>query len=313
MYFLPNEFTLSVQKFKSYWKKVLSLSSEKDIFFNASAITFNLFICAIPFTLILISIIGYILSYDEAFNEIIRYGSELIPVFTFEATETDVIKGAETIENILRPLVGARTVFGITGLIILMFFTQGLLHSFKHVLFDVFDIDTKTHPVLDIIYNFLGFGVLGSVFLFFSLTISLISLFDLSVIKIPYTDIVIRLPWVYEVLDFLLPIIFTFFLIFVIFRFVSERKISVRTAMIEAAIYTMLFELAKFFVSFYLSYAFSTYRYFYQGYAIFVIIGIWAFYTSLLFVLTVILTRAARETYFPDKSSIESNPYAALD
>ena len=169
MYFLPNEFTLSVQKFKSYWKKVLSLSSEKDIFFNASAITFNLFICAIPFTLILISIIGYILSYDEAFNEIIRYGSELIPVFTFEATETDVIKGAETIENILRPLVGARTVFGITGLIILMFFTQGLLHSFKHVLFDVFDIDTKTHPVLDIIYNFLGFGVLGSVFLFSSL------------------------------------------------------------------------------------------------------------------------------------------------
>ncbi len=302
-----------MQQIKDYWKRTLNLLGEKDIFFNASAITFNLFICAIPFTLILISIIGYILSFDTAFNEIVRYGTELIPVFTFENSETDIIQGEQTLENILTPLVGARNVFGITGLIILMFFTQGLLHSFKHVIFDVFDIKDKKHPLKDILYNFLGFGVIGSVFLFFSLAISVISLLDLSVIKIPYTDIEIRLPWVYDLLDFALPIIFTFLLMYAIFRFVSERRISPKVALTGAAIYTIMFELAKLLVSLYLGYAFSTYQYFYQGYAIFVIIGIWAFYTSLLFVVSVILTRAYKETYYQDKSSFEENPYASLD
>lgn len=302
-----------MQKFKSYWKRALALVSEKDIFFNASAITFNLFICAIPFILILISIIGYILSFDQAFEEIVRYGSELIPVFDYEASEEDVVQGAQTLEGILQPLVGARTVFGITGLIILMLFTQGLLHSFKHVIFDVFDIEERAHPVKDALYNFLGFGVLGSVFLFFSLAISVISLFDFSVIKIPYTDVEIRLPWVYDVLDFILPIVFTFFLIFVIYRFVSERKVSNRTALIGAGIYTFLFEFAKWIVTIYLGYAFSTYQYFYQGYAVLIIIGIWAFYTSLLFVISVILTRAYKETYEQSTTPTDTNPYAGLD
>lgn len=302
-----------MQRSKDFWKRTLNLLGDKDIFFNASAITFNLFICAIPFTLILISIIGYILSFDTAFDEIVRYGTELIPVFTFESTQADMIQGEETLENILTPLVGARNVFGIAGLIILMLFTQGLLHSFKHVIFDVFDIKDKKHPFKDILYNFLGFGVIGSVFLFFSLAISVISLLDLSVIRIPYTDIEIRLPWVYDILDFIIPIVFTFLLMYVIYRFVSERRISTKVALIGATIYTILFELAKLLVSLYLGYAFSTYQYFYQGYAIFVIIGIWAFYTSILFVVSVILTRAYKETYIVTKSSFEENPYASLD
>lgn len=136
-----------MEHIKDFWKKAFSLMGDKDIFFNASAITFNLFICAIPFTLILVSIIGYILSYDTAFDEIVRYGSELIPVFTFEATESDIIQGEQTLRNILSPLVGARTIFGIAGLIILMLFTQGLLHSFKHVIFEVFDIKDKSIPL----------------------------------------------------------------------------------------------------------------------------------------------------------------------
>ncbi|MCG8372351.1 MAG: YihY/virulence factor BrkB family protein, partial [Balneolales bacterium] len=66
-------------------------------------------------------------------------------------------------------------------------------------------------------------------------------------------------------------------------------------------------------VSIYLGYAFTSYQYFYQGYAVFVIIGIWAFYTSLLFVVSVILTRAYRETYLAGVSQVEDNPYAAMD
>ncbi len=302
-----------MQTFKEFWKKAISIAGEKDLFFNASAITFNLFICSIPFILILVSIIGYVLSIDEAFIEIVRYGSELLPSFSYESQQTDIITGSETIENLLRPLVGAREVFGILGLIILVFFTQGLLHSLKHVIFDIFDIEERAHPVMDIVYNFFVFGLLGTVFLFFSLAISFISLFDLSVIKIPYTDIVIQLPWVYDLLNITLPIVFTFFLMFVVFRFISERKISTKVSLMGAFIYTFLFEVARLIVSVYLEYAFSTYRFFYQGYAIVVVITIWTFYTALLFVISVIMAKAFREVYGTHKATVENNPYADLD
>lgn len=301
-----------MQNFKDFWKQSYRLVSRKDVFFNASAVTFNLFICAIPFILILLSILGYILSVDEAFDELVRYGQELFPNFTYESESTDVIKGPITIENILRPLVGARELFGIVGIVILLFFTQGLIHSLKHVLFDSFDIEERKHPIMDAIYNFFAFGLLGTVFLFFSLSVSLVSLLDLDDFTIPFTEVVINLPWIYDVLNITLPIILTFFIQYVVFRFISERKIRPQVALMGAATYTFMFEIARFGLSAYLNYAFTAYRYFYQGYTVLVIISVWIFYSALLFVLATLLARAYKDVYVSHRPTIEENPYNAI-
>lgn len=311
-FYPPSNSLQLVEKHKEFWKRVLKLAGKKDIFFNASAITFNIFICAIPFVLILISIIGYVLSVDEAFNEIVRYGREFFPSFTYETQNNDVFQGAVTIESLLRPLVGARQIFGIIGIIVLMFFTQGLLHSLKHVLFDTFDIKERKHPIMDVVYNFFGFSLIGTVFLFFSLAISTISLFNLSRIYLPFTDIVIELPWIYDFLNIVLPIILAFMILYVVFRFVSERKIKPKVALMAALTYTLLFEIAKFGLSTYLEYAFSTYRYFYQGYTVLILLGVWTFYTALLFVISAIMARAYKDVYLGNRPSIEENPYTAI-
>jgi len=301
-----------LQKQKKFWKRILKLAGKKDVFFNASAITFNLFICAVPFILILISIIGYLLSAEEAFNEIVRYGREFFPSFTYESQSGDVFRGAITIETLLEPLIGARKIFGIVGIVVLLFFTQGLLHSLKHVLFDTFDIKERKHPIMEVIYNFFGFSLIGIVFLIFSLAISTISLFNFNEIDIPFTNMVIELPWIYDVLNFLLPIVLAFLVLYVVYRFVSERRVDHNVALFAAAVYTVLFELAKYGVSMYLEYAFSTYRYFYQGYTVLVILAIWTFYTALLFVLSAIIARAYQEVYLAKKPAIEENPYTAI-
>ncbi len=301
-----------MKKFKEFWKRIAKLAGKKDLFFNASAITFNLFICAIPFTLILISIIGYLLSVDEAFNEIVRYGREFFPSFTYETQTNDVFRGAITIETLLKPLVGARKLFGIIGITVLLFFTQGLIHSLRHVIFDTFDIKESKHPLMEVVYNFFGFSLIGSVFLFFSLAVSTLSLFNLSRIELPYTSIVIELPWIYDVLNFILPITLAFFLLYVVFRFVSERKIKPKVALMGAVTYTILFEIAKFGLSSYLGYAMSTYRYFYQGYTLLILLAIWTFYTALLFVISAIMARAYKDVYIEDKPVINENPYTAI-
>lgn len=285
---------------------------KKDVFFSASAITFNLFICAVPFTLILISILGYILSIDAAFEELIRYGKELFPSFGYETQSGDVIEGAVTLESFIRPLVGARRVFGIAGLLILMVFAQGLFHTLKHVLFDVFDIEDRRHPAMEIIYNFFAFGVVGGVFIFFSMAISIISLFSFDDYTIPYTDVVIDLSAMPDLLTDFVPIIFTFLLFYAIYRYISERRMNPKIAFMAAVSYTVLFELAKWGLGLYLEYAMTAYRYFYQGYTILIIIGIWTFYSAVLFVFISILARAYQDVYLEKKPAIEKNPYTAI-
>lgn len=298
---------------KDFWKRIVKLIGKKDLFFSASAITFNLFICSIPFVLILISIIGYVLSYDEALDLIIQYGSEFLPSFSYKSETSDIIQGTQTIENLLNPLVGARRVFGIVGTVVLLFFTQGLLHALKHVLFDVFDIEERKNPIMQMVYNFFGFGIFGTFVFFVTLIVSFVSFINLSRFSVPFTDIVIELPWIYDFLNLLVPIVFTFVIIYIIFRYLSERRIQRNISIIGALTYTTLFEGARFIISGYLEHAFSSYRYFYQGYAIAIVIGIWIFYSAFLFVISVTIAKAYYDTYKDHTPTVDDNPYAALD
>jgi len=283
---------MSKNGLRSYWSRVIELIKVVNVIFNASAITFNLFICAIPFTLILISIIGYILSFDTAYTELVRYGTELLPDITYEQTNSVTVESERIVQALLTPLIQGRNVLGLTGIIIMLFFTQSLFHSLKIVLFNVFDIQNKSHPIKGLLTNFLGLGLLGTVFLFFSLLVSFVSLFELRTIAVPLTEIVIELPWIYELLDLLLPLLFTFMLSFVIFRFMSERKISIPDALQGAALFAILFESAKLLLSLYLSYAITRYEFIYQGYTVIIVLALWVFYLSILFVVSAILLRA---------------------
>ncbi len=300
------------EKLRQYWDQVLDLTLKKNVFFNASAITFNLVICAIPFTLILISILGYVLSIDAAFDELIRYGRELLPSLSFETQSGDLIEGAVTLEDLILPLVGARQIFGIVGLVILLIFAQGLFHTLKHVIFQVFEIEDRKHPAMELVHNFFAFGVIGGVFIFFSMAVSIISLFSFDDIVVPYTDIVIELGWMADMFTFVLPVVFTPLLFYAIFRYISERRIHPKVALVASLSYTLLFELAKYGVSIYLEYALTAYRYFYQGYTILILIGIWVFYSAALFVFTSILARAYQDVYLEPAPAIEKNPYTAI-
>jgi YihY family inner membrane protein len=303
---------LDKSNIRQFIKKVGRLFFEKHLFFNASAITFNLFLCAIPFTLIITSILGYVLSVDTAFDELIRYGRELFPSFSYVSQSGDIIEGVETLEALIEPLIGARQIFGIAGLIILVFFAQGLFHTLKHVIFDVFDIQDRKGPAMELIYNFFAFGGIGSVFLFFTMAISLLTLFPFNDYQIPYTDIVIEFSWLTEWLTGVVPLVFTFFLFYAIYRFVSERRIHPKVALVSAVFYTLMFEAAKIGFSIYLEYAFTAYRFFYQGYTVLIIISLWAFYSAALFVITTIIARAYRDTFLQQAPAIEKNPYTAI-
>lgn len=112
---------MSKNGLRLYWSRVIELIKVVNVIFNASAITFNLFICAIPFTLILISIIGYILSFDAAYTELVRYGTELLPDITYEQTNSVTVESERIVQALLTPLIQGRNMLGLTGIIIMLF------------------------------------------------------------------------------------------------------------------------------------------------------------------------------------------------
>jgi uncharacterized BrkB/YihY/UPF0761 family membrane protein len=144
-----------------------------------------------------------------------------------------VFRGAVTLETLLKPLIGARRIFGIIGTVILVFFAQGFFHSLKHVIFDIFDIEDRRHPILEMVYNFFTFGLVGGVFLFFSLAISLVSLVSFDQFSLPFTDMVFRLSWIYDFLNLVIPVLFTLILFYIIFRFISEKRMQPKVSLLS--------------------------------------------------------------------------------
>ncbi len=277
---------------RDFWKKFLEHLIHKDVFFNASAITFNLFIFFVPFALLMVSIVGFILSHEAAMSEISRYASEYFPGLLQENVEHSAV----VIERFVNPIIQRRGFFGIIGFGILVLTSLALFSCLKHVLFQVFDLEDRANPFKEMVYNFFVFGLIGGVFIFFSMVLSALSVITFNEINIPYTEISFQVDWAFELFTLFVPLFITFLLFFVIFRFLTERKISLDVAVVGAFTYTFLFEVAKYAVSIYFDYAFRTYQNLYQSYTFLIILSVWVFYTAALFVISSTFAKAYMDT-----------------
>src|SRR5699024_7848691 len=163
------------QQFKDFWKSIVALMKKEDVFHHASAISFNLIICSIPFTLLFVAIIGYVLSYQAAYDQVIAYAHQVFPSFIYQSKQSDALHGVVTIKGILKPLIGHRQVFGAIGIIVLIIFSMGLFHTIKHVVFEIFKIRDRKHVVMEWFHSFLTFGIIGGIFVFLAIAISFFS------------------------------------------------------------------------------------------------------------------------------------------
>jgi YihY family inner membrane protein len=283
---------------------------EKDVFHHASAITFNLIICSIPFTMLLISILGYILSYQAAFDQILQYAQQAFPNFTYHSQQGDALQGAVTLKSILKPLIGSRQVFGIIGIIVLIVFSMGLFHTIKHVVFEIFEIRDRKHLLMEWVHNFVTFGLIGGIFVFLAIAISFFSVISVQSVTLPFTTKVIGLGWIHTFLNHVFPLLFILFIFYLLFRYISERRMKHQVALVGAVSFTVLFGIAKTLVGIYLNYSFFQYHRFYQGYAVIVVLAFWAFYSAALFVTSTIIARSYRDIFL--NPSLKEDSYSSI-
>lgn len=119
-----------------YARRVWVNSGEDRIFFLAGAIAFNILLAAVPFALLLISGLTYILglSEDASIAEVVGLVDRFLPPH-LESPEAPV-------HRIIADVVAARQSLGVYGAVLYVWFSTRLFGSLRTVLADIFDIET---------------------------------------------------------------------------------------------------------------------------------------------------------------------------
>jgi len=256
------------KRFHILWGALKKFDNDHG-FFLSSGITFNLLICLIPIILLFLALLGaYLYSYREVLNHIRRYLENAFPSLD-----------PRIMNNILR-IIRDRKIVGVLGIGGLVWTSTWVFSSLRIALNIVFQVE-EGRGVLR------GKGVdllmilLAGAFLLISMVITSVVTFVQGYRFSPFLNMV---PIIRFILKYLIPYFFTFWMCFLIYKIIPNKKIHFRTAL-QAAIFTSLFwEVAKHLFGWYILHLgkFSIIYGFLSALAIFFL---WIYYSSVILIL----------------------------
>jgi len=269
---------------KDFWDRIVYYSKglwfnfdDHHIFIFAGGLAFSLFICIIPFVLILFWLLGILLDSASVQIQINTLIDTVIPYEMY----SDYIK--EILGKRIADVIQYKNVAGFFGLVGLMFAASGFSSSIRTILNTVFG------RRIDI--NFF-LGKLRD----FGLIIVTVLVFLVSTILLPLIDLLRKFSEYVVELKFLQSAIFqTFFttafsfiivtaIFAVLYRFVPVVKIRKRAVFFGAIWAGILWESAKHIFGYYL-YHFATYGKIYGAYALIIVVAFWIYYSSMVFII----------------------------
>jgi membrane protein len=224
-----------------YGRRVWVSSGEDRIFFLAGGIAFNLMLAAVPFVLLLISGLTYVLglSADASVSEVIALADRFLPPH------------AETAEAPLHRLIGdvvaSRGSLGIYGALVYVWASTRLFGSLRTVLADIFDIETD-RGILSGKWFDVRITVYSSILLLAWIALSL----DLAVARTRGLNLLMAVGLRQDVMGAVeyavgraIAFVFVILIFFSLYKVLPNRKIRWRQAMVGALTSATLLELAR--------------------------------------------------------------------
>src|SRR4030043_666269 len=238
-------------------------------FFLSSGITFNLLICLIPFILLLLALLGsYLYNVREVLNHIKSYLENVFPTLD-----------PKIMKNVLK-IIRDRKIVGILGIGGLIWTSTWVFSSLRTALNIVFQAE-KGRGILrgkaiDLFMIFLaGFFLLAT--LLFTSAITFIQGYRLS-------SFLNLGPIIQFILKYLIPFFFTFWMCFLIYKIIPNRKIHFKTAL-QAALFTSLcWEVAKQLFGWYVFHL-GRFSMVYGSLSTLAIFFLWIYYSSAILIL----------------------------
>jgi membrane protein len=252
-----------LSKFHLLWTALKKFDDDHG-FFLSSGITFNLLICLVPLMLLLLSLTGiYLYSAREVLNHIRSYFENAVPTLD-----------PRIMKNIFR-IIRDRKIVGILGIGGLIWTSTWVFSSLRVALNIVFRVEKGRGVIrgktIDLLMIFLVI-----VLLLMSMSVTSVITFTQ---KYSFSFFIDLGPITRFTIRYLVPFLFTYWMFFLIYKIIPNKKVPVKSAF-QAALFTSLFwEVSKQLFGWYVLHL-GRFSMVYGSLSILAIFFLWIYYSS---------------------------------
>lgn len=274
---MPNIIVRFKNATQYYFTGLYTRLGNDHAYLMSGGLAFSLFACAVPFALVVMSVVGSLYSSPDVANEIFATIDRLVPYPEQAAS----IK--EFLAHRFSEMSSMTQLFGVVGVIWLFFASTGLFSSLRTILNRVFRF-RKTESIL--------IGKLWDIaMVLLVLVLAVVLMMALPAIE-AITGWASQFSWLEnlqvtglgEVLLNMVALIVLVIVFSVIFWLVPVRKPRKRAVLVGATVSAILWLTAKYLFGYYLSHA-LTLKHIYGVYTFIVAAGFWLYYSALILII----------------------------
>jgi membrane protein len=265
---------------RDYAKRVWDNSGEDNVFFLAGGIAFNILLAAVPFFLLLVTGIAYLLGESPTAGaaEVEAMIDRLLPPH---------VEGPDSpVHRILASVLAARGTLGLYGAIGFVWFSTRLFGSLRSVLAEVFDIEQDRGIVAGKIFD-IKVAVMATLLVVAYTTLSAY----LAIATTRGVAVLAELGLREQTMGALeywsgrfLALLVIVVMFFALYKFLPNRRIRVKTALLAATFTGVMMEFAKNGFAFFVAQVNPSSLY--TGtVAAMVVVVVWVYYAALIFIL----------------------------
>jgi len=272
---------------KHYLGGLYRRADEHHIFLFGSGLAFSLFLCIIPFVLVIFAILGSLSQADSVKKQIDSFIAAAVPYREYADYARQIIFSR------ISDIFEYKTLAGLIGGFGLLFAASGLFSSMRTVLNNVFGVKDDKSVVVGKLRDF---GMV--LFVVFFVLMATVILPAIDVLKnVTREWALIKFFQFGEFPRLFIPTV-SFLIIFVTFyvcyRFIPYAKPSRKVPAVSAFWATVFWEIAKRLFGYYL-YHFASLNKIYGTYTFVVVLAVWIYYSSVLFIFGAEIGQLYRE------------------
>jgi membrane protein len=257
-----------LSKFGLFWSALKKFDGDHG-FFLSSGITFNLLICLVPLILSLLALVGiYLYSDREVLGQIRRFLENAVPSLD-----------PRIMRNVLR-IIRDRKIVGILGIGGLIWTSTWVFSSLRTALNMIFQVE-KDRGILRGKAIDLFMILLSGIFLLMSMIFTSGITFIQRYRFGPFLAIG---PSLQFILKYIIPFLFTFWMCFLIYKIIPNRKIHFKAALQAALFTSLLWEVAKQLFGWYVQHL-GRFSMVYGSLSTLAIFFLWIYYSSVILLL----------------------------
>lgn len=283
--------------FKHYFVQIYHRIDEHHVFLSGGGIAFSLFASTIPLSLIIFAILGGFIEPTRIEDQVTNLIYTIIPYPEYAESVINII--LSRIPEVLE----YQTTAAYIGIIGLFFVASGLFSSMRTVLNNIFGVTEDKHAVIAKLRDFMMVLLLIIFILLLAFIFPAIKILINASDRIPFFGY-FRVSAIISFLFSFLSAFIIFVLFFIFYYIIPYEKLGKKVAAVAAFWTTILWEIARQVFGYYISNIPSINR-IYGAYAFVVVVALWIYYSSILFILGAEIGQLYRERLLIKKMEAE--------